>query len=199
MKDPYFIYFLDLVFLSIIILSFITINYQLDVQDKIKNKKQIQECLFDILVNIFLIFLFITFIIFTSKYGIKRAFLIWCILNLITPIPETGLMVSLPLKRFYDINLIFSQVFIVLFSIIAIYFSYNVSYFKTFTLGKLFSQLLKKNKILIFLSVICSLIGVVILQKEIDYYYSDKKFYNFHLLLATYLIAIVLYFYKLKF
>ncbi len=199
MKDPYFIYFLDLVFLSIIILSFITINYQLDVQDKIKNKKQIQECLFDILVNIFLIFLFITFIIFTSKYGIKRAFLIWCILNLITPIPETGLMVSLPLKRFYNIDLIFSQVCIVLFSIISLYFTYSVSYFKTFTLGKLFSQLFKKNKILIFLAVICSLIGVVILEKEINYYYSNKEFKNFHLLLMTYLIAIVLYFYKLEF
>tara|TARA_B100000424_G_C22878870_1_gene467873 strand:+ start:289 stop:891 length:603 start_codon:yes stop_codon:yes gene_type:complete len=194
MNDPYFIYFLDLVFLTLILISFITINFQLKNNDKIKNIKEIQSCLYNFLVCIFLLFFFITFLIFGSKYGIKKAFIIWCILNLITPIPETALMIALPLNYFANINLIISQIFIVIISIVYIFLSYSKTYYNSFLLGKHFTKIIKNNKLLLIFSILSSFIGMIILQKELDYYYKNEKFDNFYLLFTTYLLVIALFF-----
>lgn len=193
MNDPYFIYFLDLVFLTIILISFIIINFQLKIQDKIKNKEEIQECLYNFLVFTFLTFFIITFLIFGNKYGVKKAFLIWCILNLITPIPETALMVALPLNYFANINLISSQIIIVLLSIICIFLSYSKKFYSSFLFGKYFIKIITSNKLLLLFSILSSFIGIFILQKEIDYYYNNKKFDNSYLLFSTYLLLIAMF------
>ena len=194
MKDPYFIYFLDLIFLSIIIISFLTINYQLDIKTDLENKKEIKDCLYDFVVIIFFTFFIITFLIFGYKYGMYKSFLIWCILNIITPIPESGLMLSLPLKRIFNFDLITSQIYITIISIVSIYSSYSTKLYSSFYIGNYFINIFKKYKLLILLSIISSFIGLILLDKEIDYYYNDIKFDNFILLLSSYLIIISLYF-----
>lgn len=194
MNDPYFIYSLDLIFLTLIVISFIAINFQLKSNDNIKNRKEIQSCLYNFLVFIFLLFFCITFLIFGNKYGIKKAFIIWCILNLITPIPETALMIALPLNYFANIDLVVSQIFIVILSVIYIYLSYTKTYYNSFLLGKYFTNIIKNNKTLLIFSILSSFIGMIILQKELDYYYKNKNFDNFYLLITTYLLVIALFF-----
>lgn len=194
MNDPYFIYSLDLIFLTLILISFITINFQLKSNDNIKNRKEIQSCLYNFLVFIFLLFFFITFLIFGNKYGIKKAFIIWCILNLITPIPETSLMIALPLNYFANINLVISHIFIVILSVIYIFLSYSKTYYNSFLLGKHFTNIIKNNKLLLIFSILSSFIGMIILQKELDYYYKNNNFDNFYLLITTYLLVIALFF-----
>lgn len=194
MNDPYFIYSLDLIFLTLIVISFIAINFQLKSNDNIKNRKEIQSCLYNFLVFIFLLFFCITFLIFGNKYGIKKAFIIWCILNLITPIPETALMIALPLNYFANIDLVVSQIFIVILSVIYIYLSYTKTYYNSFLLGKYFINIIKNNKTLLIFSILSSFIGMIILQKELDYYYKNKNFDNFYLLITTYLLVIALFF-----
>ena len=159
MKDPYFIYILDLLFLFIILIAFITINYQIKLNKYIKNKKEIKESLYNIICFVFFIFLIITFLIFTKKYNLFKALIIFNLLNIITPIPETSFMVLLPLKRLYDINIIYGQLILLLFSCIFIFINYKSSLFDSFYFGKLFNYLLKNNKILIVLSLISSIIG----------------------------------------
>jgi len=193
MNDPYFIYFLDLIFLSIIIISFIVINYQIHIQDKIKNKEQIKNSLFDIVTCIFIVFFFITILIFGSKYGFKKAFIIWCILNLITPVPESGLMISLPLHKYYDINLIVSQIIITSVSIFTIFFTYNQKYYNSFEFGKYFVKLLNNKRLLILLSIVSTFIGLIIFQKELDFYYKQKEFTHLLPLLLSYTIIVLLY------
>lgn len=193
MKDPYFIYFLDLVFLLIIVLSFVVINYQIHINNDIKNKNQIKDSLFNILITIFAVFFVITFLLFGSKYGLKRAFIIWCILNIITPIPESGLMVSLPLNKFFDINLIVSQIYITLVSIIVIFITYNAKLYNSFHIGKYFNKLINKKRLLILLSIVSSFIGLIILQKEIDFYYKDIKMTNFAPLLVSYIVIVTIF------
>lgn len=194
MNDPYFIYSLDLIFLTLIVISFIAINFQLKSNDNIKNRKEIQSCLYNFLVFIFLLFFCITFLIFGNKYGIKKAFIIWCILNLITPIPETALMIALPLNYFANIDLVVSQIFIVILSVIYIFLSYTKTYYNSFLLGKYFTNIIKNNKTLLIFSILSSFIGMIILQKELDYYYKNKNFDNFYLLITTYLLVIALFF-----
>jgi len=194
MNDPYFIYFLNLIFLILILISFITINFQLKNRDIIKNKKEIQYCLYNYLVFTFLLFFCITFLIFGNKYGIQKSFLIWCILNLITPIPETSLMLALPLNYLFNINLIISHIFIIILSGICIYLSYSRSYYNSFFFGNYFTKIINKNKLLLILSIISSFIGIIILQNELNYYYNNKNFDNFYLLLIGYLLLIVYYF-----
>jgi len=194
MNDPYFIYSLDLIFLTLIVISFIAINFQLKSNDNIKNRKEIQSCLYNFLVFIFLLFFCITFLIFGNKYGIKKAFIIWCILNLITPIPETALMIALPLNYFANIDLVVSHIFIVILSVIYIFLSYTKTYYNSFLLGKHFTNIIKNNKTLLIFSILSSFIGIIILQKELDYYYKNKNFDNFYLLITTYLLVIALFF-----
>lgn len=194
MNDPYFIYSLDLIFLTLIVISFIAINFQLKSNDNIKNRKEIQSCLYNFLVFIFLLFFCITFLIFGNKYGIKKAFIIWYILNLITPIPETALMIALPLNYFANIDLVVSHIFIVILSVIYIFLSYTKTYYNSFLLGKHFTNIIKNNKTLLIFSILSSFIGIIILQKELDYYYKNKNFDNFYLLITTYLLVIALFF-----
>jgi hypothetical protein len=193
MNDPHFIYLLDLVFLCIIIVSFIVINYQIHIQDKIKNKEQIKNSLFDMITCTFIAFFLITILIFGSKYGLKKAFIIWCILNIITPVPETGLMVSLPLNKYYDINLILSQIIITIVSVFTIFFTYNQKYYNSFELGKYFVKLLNNKRLLILLSIISTFIGLIIIQKELDFYYKQKEFTHLLPLLLSYTIIVILY------
>lgn len=193
MNDPHFIYLLDLVFLCIIIVSFIVINYQIHIQDKIKNKEQIKNSLFDMITCTFIAFFLITILIFGSKYGLKKAFIIWCILNIITPVPETGLMVSLPLNKYYDINLILSQIIITIVSVFTIFFTYSDKYYNSFELGKYFVKLLKNKRLLILLSIISTFIGLIIFQKELDFYYKQKEFTHLLPLLLSYTIIVILY------
>jgi len=193
MEDSHFIYFVDFVFLLIIIVSFIVINYQLHIKNDIKNKEEIKNSLFNILTTIFVMFFALTFLIFGSKYGLKRAFIIWCILNIITPIPESGLMISLPLNKLFDINLIVSQIYITLFSIMAIFITYNTNFYNTFHIGKYFNKLLKKKRLLILLSIVSSFIGLIILQKEIDFYYKNIEMTNFTPLLVSYIVIVTIF------
>ena len=196
MKDPYFIYILDLVFLFIISISFIVINYQIHINDDIKNKDEIKRSLYDIITFIFICFLIVTLFIFYKKYDLVKSILIYNLLNIITPIPETSLMILLPLKRYLNIDLVKSQIILILISCIIVFLNYNFKYFNTFYFGRIFNYLLKNRKSLILFSIISSIIGIFIFQKEIDFYYNKKKgnFENFEYLIICYIILVWLYF-----
>ena len=194
MKDPYFIYILDLVFLFILLISFIVINYQISIKKEIKNKEEIKNALYNIISTLFFVFLIITFIIFSSKYNIFKAFIIFNLLNVITPIPETSFMVLLPLKRVFDINMVYYQILLLLFSSIIVFLNYNVKFFNSFYFGRLFNYLLKNNKLLIVISLISSIIGTLLFQKEIDYYYKNIKSKNISILTICYFSIIIIYY-----
>lgn len=58
-------------------------------------------------------------LLFGFKFGIFNSIIIWCLFVVATPIPEAGLLVSVPLKRILGINLDITQWFV---SIVALCF-----------------------------------------------------------------------------
>ena len=102
-------------------------------------------------------------------------------------------MLSLPLNKVLDINLIVSQIYITLFSIMAIFITYNTNFYNTFHIGKYFNKLLKKKRLLILLSIVSSFIGLIILQKEIDFYYKNIEMTNFTPLLVSYIVIVTIF------
>ena len=81
---------------------------------------------------------------------------------------------------FSNINLVISHIFIVILSVIYIFLSYSKTYYNSFLLGKHFTNIIKNNKLLLIFSILSSFIGMIILQKELDYYYKNKNFDNFY-------------------
>ena len=121
MNDKIQLINIPVIFLILFLLtSFVLINYDYFTKDK-DLKDEIKFYMYEA-INI----IFICILIFYISYhgytkGIYETLFIWAFLAVCTPIPESGLLISLPLKKYFDVKMVYSQIVV---SIIALFLLY---------------------------------------------------------------------------
>jgi len=99
----------DNIFVLLLALLIVYIN-QVNVVETLKDK--IYLYIFNSLSILFvLIFLYYSFV-FGFKRGLFSTFIIWCLFVVATPIPEAGLLVSVPLKNILNIDMGITQILV---------------------------------------------------------------------------------------
>lgn len=176
-------------------------QYEIKEFEDIMFKEKIKLTMYNIVFCVFLI----TLMFYTFFYQIHTSlfvtFFTWIFCNIGTPIPETGLLVSLPIKYFFDIDLTMSQIIISIFSLcVAFYYYIEKKYIlKTFSIGRIFNTIMdNKFYSIIITSILASIFFTGFTDIIIDFYRNnmiDKQY--FFLYLSLFLIHIVVYFQKI--
>ena len=197
--------------LFLIILTFIILNIYNDKDDKIiidnedihNEKKQYKIYLlaYDFIVLVFLFIL--SCFIFYNGYskGLIKTLFIWAFLITITPIPEAGLLITLPLKKYANLSLHYSHFISSIFGLFILYYFYfnenkivNENY-----IGKVFHLIIYYNFYLIILvSIISSTLISLLLDNFIDKIILEKEisYLNQKIVLICFFILLYIYHYR---
>lgn len=178
----------------LIILSFLILNITNNKTDD-KNKQYL--VIYDFVVILFIVLLVLLVSYNGYNKGLIESLFIWAFFVVATPIPETGLLVTLPLKRFFNLSMPIVQTITSIFAlgICFFYYKYEKSIIILDRVGGLFDKLYKSNSILIFvLSIASSIYATNLLENIIDNYVDDKKIINLNNKLITLGVFIFLYF-----
>ena len=104
-------------------------------------------------------------------YGLIDAIFKWAFFVIATPVPESGLLISLPLKRFFNIKMTYVQVLVSILAIFLTFYLYKChgSVVKATYIGRLFDEIVKsKYYIIIVLSIASSILGSELIDNYID-------------------------------
>lgn len=178
-----------------LIISFILVNYDFLTKNKDK-KDEIKFYMYEA-INI----IFICILIFYISYhgytkGIYETLFIWAFLAVATPIPESGLLISLPLKKYFGVKMVYSQIVVSLLGLFLLYYFYNQSFIKPLFLGKIFNDIIKNQRYLVFvISIISSIIGSELIDNIIDKLLFYKPIENLVEKSSIFLILIITYFF----
>lgn len=192
-------------FILFTILSFLLLNINQDniedqqnEQENIIKKQKTYLYIYDGLVILFLLVLI--FFIFYNGYikGCIKSLFIWAFFVACTPIPEAGLLFSLPLKKYFNISMHISQTLVSLLSIGILYYFYKFENktIQNYLIGKLFIGLITyKYFSIIIISIISSIFTSEFINNIIDNYMLGKKIN--HIQLKLILIALFVLSYSL--
>ena len=178
-----------------LIISFILVNYDFLTKNKDK-KDEIKFYMYEA-INI----VFICILIFYISYhgytkGIYETLFIWAFLAVATPIPESGLLISLPLKKYFNVKMIYSQIIVSIIALLLLYYFYNQSFIKPLFIGKVFNDIIKNQRYLVFvISIISSIIGSELIDNIIDKLLFYKPIENLVEKSTIFLILIITYFF----
>jgi len=178
----------------LIILSFLILNIT---NNKTNDKNKQYLVIYDFVVVLFIILLVVLVSYNGYNKGLIESLFIWAFFIVATPIPEAGLLITLPLKRFFNLSMPIVQTITSIFalSICFFYYKYEKSIIILDRVGELFDKLYKSNSILIFvLSIASSIYATNLLENIIDNYVDDKKIINLNNKLITLGVFIFLYF-----
>ena len=186
------------------IIIFILIVYFINVyKDEIEKKMEIKLYIFDVISIVFILL----FVYYGYKRGTKYGFLlsafIWAFFVCTTPIPEAGLLLSFPLKHFFDVPMDISQIFISIFALVLLYLFYNNSFtlLKSITIGRIFNKIIHFNLYSVFAAcIIASIAGAFLIDQGIDKFFLIKDNLDINKIIISTLVMIILniyYFYIL--
>lgn len=172
------------------------------------NKEEIntKELVITNLFNGVSLFFIALFIYFTLMYGYKKGFyhtiLTWCILVIATPIPEAGLIVSVPLKHILNINLDYTQMMVSVLSLIYIIYSYIYlkKYMNETKDGRFIVTLLELFEIKIFIISIFTSISIsYLINNIIDYILFDHKtiFESNNIIIIIITLSMIMYYFHI--
>lgn len=175
--------------------SFTLINYDFLTKDQ-NLKDTIKFYMYETINIIFILIL----IFYTSYHGYKNGLyetlFTWAFLAVCTPIPESGLLISLPLKKYFDIRMVFSQIIVSLISITILIILYNIKNIKSLFLAKKLNNIIKNKRYLVFIiSIISSIIGTELIDNFIDNVLYNEPIDNFNLKFYTFIVLIITYFF----
>lgn len=160
-------------FIFFIILSFLLMNsYKESKIDTDTDNDNIQQSdfnnnliekrflfMYDIIAFIFL-FLLLFFIYYNGySNGCIKSLFIWAFFVACTPVPEAGLLFSLPLKKYFNISMHISQFIVSLLALFILLYFYKFCFkeIKKYQIGELFINLINfKYYSIIILSIISS-------------------------------------------
>ena len=111
-------------------------------------------------------------------YGVIDAIFIWAFFVIATPVPESGLLISLPLKRFFNIKMTYVQILVSIMAIFLTFYLYKChgSVVKATYIGRLFDEIVKsKYYIIIVLSIASSILGSELIDNYIDMVVGDSN------------------------
>ena len=196
MNDKIQLINIPVIFLILFLLtSFVLINYYYFTKDK-DLKDEIKFYMYEA-INI----IFICILIFYISYhgytkGIYETLFIWAFLAVCTPIPESGLLISLPLKKYFDVKMVYSQIVVSIIALFLLYLFYNKSFIKPLFLGKVFNDIIKNQRYLVFvISIISSIIGSELIDNMIDKILFYKPIENLVEKSSIFLVLIITYFF----
>jgi len=160
----------------VIVGLFVLYINQINVVETLKDK--IYLYLFNGLSILFMmIFLYYSFL-YGFKHGLFTTFLIWCLFVAATPIPEAGLLVSIPLKNILNIDLGTTQIFVSFFALmflLVVYFKFR-QYLEKTPYGMILIRIMDFGSFSIFVTSILASISLSYLINEgIDFVVFKKK------------------------
>lgn len=171
-------------------------NYKDIQKDVSEDKNGIYLSLYNCITIIF-IFLFI---ILVSCHGYIKGSIellfIWSFFVIATPIPESGLIITLPMKHFCGTSMLLLQLFISILSLFIVYYlyKYNKQLIKNIFVGKVFDTIITtKNYSIIVISILSSLFASLIIENFIDKIVDNKKIIYLYLKLFIFTILIICY------
>ena len=158
------------IFLFFVLLSFLLLN-NASSEVALDEKKKIYLYLYDVITVVFICVLIFLIMFKGYFYGLIDAIFIWAFFVIATPVPESGLLISLPLKRFFNIKMTYVQVLVSILAIFLTFYLYKChgSVVKATYIGRLFDEIVKsKYYIIIVLSIASSILGSELIDNYID-------------------------------
>lgn len=187
------------------ILIIILIIYYINVNGRFMEKKdEIKLYIFDFVSVCFLLLFVFYGYLRGTKYGFMLSVFIWAVFVCTTPIPEAALLLSFPLKNFFNIPMDISQVFISIFALLLLFlfYVYYTPLLKTIIIGKMFHKIINLRLFTLFVySIIASVAGAYILDRLIDLYlFKSINTTNWYYVIIALIIMVFLniaYFYEI--
>lgn len=180
-----------LLVLSSAIIGLLVLNQQFDSSETMVNK---------VLFNILSLAFLMVFVLHGYKkgttYGLYITLFLWAFFVCTVPIPQVALLLSFPLKHFFDITMITSQVIISFFAIVVlVYFHFKMkSLLQKHDMGKMFQDIMKYRLYFIFvLSVIGSVIGSYLIDSFVDIYVFRPEIKQPNEVMRNVLLSVVLF------
>lgn len=161
------------IFVAFLIINLSTGNTSTNIT--INKKSKLYFYIYDFIM-IFFIILIITSI-YNNGYdkGILESLFIWAFLVIATPIPEAGLVISLPLKRFFNFSMPLVQLLTSTFALI-ICLSFYKQVKKLDYIGYIFNLIMnKKYYLILVVSIISSVITTIVIEDIINRYFLDER------------------------
>ena len=165
------------IFLFFILLSFLLLN-NASSEVEFDEKKKIYLYLYDVITVVFICVLIFLILFKGYFYGVIDAIFIWASFVIATPVPESGLLISLPLKRFFNIKMTYVQILVSIMAIFLTFYLYKChgSVVKATYIGRLFDEIVKsKYYIIIVLSIASSILGSELIDNYIDMVVGDSN------------------------
>ena len=165
------------IFLFFILLSFLLLN-NASSEVEFDEKKKIYLYLYDVITVVFICVLIFLILFKGYFYGVIDAIFIWAFFVIATPVPESGLLISLPLKRFFNIKMTYVQILVSIMAIFLTFYLYKChgSVVKATYIGRLFDEIVKsKYYIIIVLSIASSILGSELIDNYIDMVVGDSN------------------------
>ena len=174
--------FLSNIFVSTILffifVSFFIINLNTNKTSKnisINKKNKLYFYIYDGIMICFILLMILS--IYKNGYnkGIIETLFIWGFLVIATPIPEAGLVISLPFKRFFNFSMPLVQILTSSIALFICIFFYkqvkNLDY-----IGNIFNLIMnKKYYLILIISIISSVITTIVIEDIINRYIYNKK------------------------
>ena len=180
-----------LLVLSSAIIGLLVLNQQFHSSETMVNK---------VLFNILSLAFLMVFVLHGYKkgttYGLYITLFLWAFFVCTVPIPQVALLLSFPLKHFFDITMITSQVIISFFAIVVLmYFHFKMkSLLQKHDMGKMFQDIMKHRLYFIFvLSVIGSVIGSYLIDSFVDIYVFRPEIKQPNEVMRNVLLSVVLF------
>lgn len=180
-----------LLVLSSAIIGLLVLNQQFDSSETMVNK---------VLFNILSLAFMMVFVLHGYKkgttYGLYITLFLWAFFVCTVPIPQVALLLSFPLKHFFDITMITSQVIISFFAVVVlVYFHFKMkSLLQKHDMGKMFQDIMKHRLYFIFvLSVIGSVIGSYLIDSFVDIYVFRPEIKQPNEVMRNVLLSVVLF------
>ena len=180
-----------LLVLSSAIIGLLVLNQQFDSSETMVNK---------VLFNILSLAFLMVFVLHGYKkgttYGLYITLFLWAFFVCTVPIPQVALLLSFPLKHFFDITMITSQVIISFFAVVVlVYFHFKMkSLLQKHDMGKIFQDIMKHRLYFIFvLSVIGSVIGSYLIDSFVDIYVFRPEIKQPNEVMRNVLLSVVLF------
>lgn len=166
------------IFLVFVILSFLLLNTNESKEESREEKKKIYLQIYDGVTMLFICLLI--FYVFMKGYfcGVIDAIFIWAFFVIATPVPESGLLISLPLKRFFNFKMSHVQIVVsllALFLTFYLYYKHN-SIIKATYIGRVFDEIVKNRQYsILLLSIVSSILGSELIDNYIDMIIGESQ------------------------
>ncbi len=195
------------VFILFVILSFLILNSNNNKKvfsTEEENNEEKQKTYLYIYDTIVLIFLFLLIIyVFYNGYvkGCIKSLFIWAFFVTCTPVPEAGLLFSLPLKRYLKIPMHISQTLVSFLALGMLYYFFinEKKTIDSYLVGKIFLGLINfKYYSIILISIVSSVLTSELIDNIINNYISKTKISYIYIKIYVIVFFILIYTYLLN-